>query len=376
MRTLDRLNYLKQSGKLSWNILVRGRYDFTYDLIPVHSSNMPLRKRINVLRAGANLIYRRTQAWSWPIHIHVELTNYCNLRCPVCPTGSGRLNRQPAFMDPALFDRVMNEVGPYLLTMSLWGWGEPLLHPQLAEILRITQNRGVTTFLSTNGQNLDDETVQQALIKYPPTHLFVCLDGLTDETNNLFRTGSKLAPALAGVRQLAKMKRQKNSRLPVLQFRYIVMKHNEHELPQVPEFAAENQFDEIIIRTLNIIDAPEDAHRQLIPDGEKFRAYDYANDKRISRTDFICEKAFTFPAIFADGTVVACDQDCTAQQPIGSIADGSSFASTWWSKRATETRRQIRDNPETLSFCKNCPFKDRETKDSNCQYIDLRSVYN
>lgn len=376
MRTLDRLNYLKQSGKLSWNILVRGRYDFTYDLMPVHSYNMPLRKRINVLRAGANLIYRRTQAWSWPIHIHVELTNYCNLRCPVCPTGGGRLNRQPAFMDPALFDRVMNEMGPYLLTMSLWGWGEPLLHPQLADILRITQNRGVTTFLSTNGQNLDDETVQQALIKYPPTRLFVCLDGLTDETNNLFRTGSKLAPALAGVRQLAKMKRQKNSRLPVLQFRYIVMKHNEHELPQVPEFAAENQFDEIIIRTLNIIDAPEDAHRQLIPDGEKFRAYGYANDKRISRTDFICEKVFTFPAIFTDGTVVACDQDCNAQQPIGSIADGSSFASTWWSKRATETRRQIRDNPETLSFCKNCPFKDREAKDSNCQYIDLRSVYN
>jgi len=270
----------------------------------------------------------------------------------------------------------MNEMGPYLLTLSLWGWGEPLLHPQLADILRITQNRGVTTFLSTNGQNLDDETVQQALIKYPPTRLFVCLDGLTDETNNLFRTGSKLAPALAGVRQLAKMKRRKNSRLPVLQFRYIVMKHNEHELPQVPEFAAENQFDEVIIRTLNIIDAPEDAHRQLIPDGEKFRAYDYANDKRISRTDFICEKAFTFPAIFTDGTVVACDQDCNAQQPIGSIADGSSFASTWWSKRATETRRQIRDNPETLSFCKNCPFKDREAKDSNCQYIDLRSVYN
>ncbi len=57
----------------------------------------------------------------------------------------------------------MNEVGPYLLTTSLWGWGESLLHPKLADILRITQNRGVTTFLSINGQNLDYEKVLEVL---------------------------------------------------------------------------------------------------------------------------------------------------------------------------------------------------------------------
>ena len=372
MRSKDRWNYLKRALKLSWDILFWGRYHFTYDLMPVYTSQMPMMKRLNLLKTGANLIYRRPHTWGWPIHMHTELTNYCNLKCKVCPTGIGTLNRPPIAIDPAIFERLMNEIGPYLLTASLWGWGESLLHPQLADILRITQNRGLITFLSTNGQNLDDEKVLRALISYPPTYLIVCIDGLTDETNSVFRVGAKLDPILTGVRRLAQMKRQKGLQLPILHFRYIVMKHNEHELPQLTEFAAENQFDMLTVRTLSIIDAPDDIHHDLEPNDEKFRAYGYKNNNRISRTDFICEKAFIFPAVFADGTVVACDQDYNAQQPYGSLADGSSFADIWWSKWAAEVRRTIRDKPDSFSFCKNCPFKDRPVSTCSIEYFHLR----
>ena len=372
MRSKDRWNYFRQAPKLSWDILVRGCYNFTYDLMPAHTLHMPMWKRLNLLKTGANLIYRRPHTWTWPVHIHTELTNYCDLKCKVCPTGIGTLDRQPAAIDPALFERLMNEIGPYLLTTSLWGWGEPLLHPQLDDILRITQNRGVITFLSTNGQNFNDEKVLQALIKYPPTYLIVCIDGITDETNSAFRVGAKLAPVLTGVRRLAQMKREKGLQLPILHFRYIVMKHNEHELPQLTEFAAENQFDMLTIRTLSIIDAPENIHDELMPTEEELRAYGYRDSKRISRTDFICEKAFIFPAVFADGTVIACDQDYNAQQPYGSLADGSSFADIWWSKRAAEVRRTIRDKPDSFSFCKNCPFKDRPVSTCSIEYLDLR----
>ncbi|MFC1958879.1 radical SAM protein [Chloroflexota bacterium] len=333
---------LKKAPKLSWDILFRGRYDFVYDLMPIHTLRMPMMKRSNLLKTGCNLIYRRPHAWGWPIHMQIELTNYCNIKCRVCPTGIGKLTRQPAAMEPAPFERVIDEVGPYLLTTSLWGWGEALLHPELADILRISQNRGVTTFLSTNGQNLDDDKVLQALISYPPTYLIVCLDGITDETNSKFRVGAKIEPALIGVQRLARMKRQKGLLLPILHFRYIAMKHNEHEVPRLPLFAAENQFDMMTIRTLSIIDAPEDIHHHLIPNDKKLRAYSYKNNMRVGRTDFICEHTFIFPTVFADGTVVTCDQDYNAQQPYGTLADGSSFADIWWSKQADGIRRTIR----------------------------------
>jgi len=372
MRLQDRWNYLRRAGKISWDIVARGQYEFTYDLMPCHATHMPVRKRLNMLRTGANLIYRRTHAWGWPMHMHIELTNYCNLKCKVCPTGSGRLKRKPASIEVSLFERLLKEVGFYPLVIALWGWGEPLLHPQLADILRITQGLGVTTLVSTNGQNLNDEEVHRALINYPPTYLIVCLDGLTDETLSAFRVGAKLDNALSGVRRLAELKRQKGAQLPVLHLRYIVMKHNEHEVAKVPEFARRNGFDVATIRTLSIIDSPEDMHREFIPADERWKAYGYKDGQRISRTDFICEKAFTFPAVFADGTVVACDQDCNAQQPLGRLTDGSSFKDIWWSKRAAEVRKTIRDNPDSFSFCRNCPFRDRPVKDCSVQYFDLR----
>jgi radical SAM protein with 4Fe4S-binding SPASM domain len=284
------------------------------------------------------------------------------------------LNRRHTAIEPALVERLLDEVGPYLLTASLWGWGESLLHPELSDVLRIASNQGVTTLLSTNGQNLDDDRVLQSLIDYPPTYLIVCIDGLTDETNRIFRVGAKLEPILTGVNRLAQMKHKREQLLPILHFRYIVMKHNEHELPQLPDFAAKNCFDQLTIRSLCITDNTEETHHSLIPSDERFRAYTYKEEQRIPRTDFVCEKAFTSPAVFADGTVVACEQDYNAQAPYGSLAHGSSFAEIWWSKQATEVRKRIRQYPQDFIFCRNCPFKDRMVSTISIEYLQPKKV--
>ncbi len=372
MRNKKRFNYLLHSPELLYHILVQGRYDFDYDLMPIHCLSMPLAKRLNLLKSGANLIYRRLHPWNWPIHMQVELTNYCNLKCKICPTGQGLVNRQPMAFDPALFKRLLDEAGPYLLTMSLWGWGESLLHPDLSEILRLCQNRGITTFISTNGQNLDHPDVIKALIDWPPTYLIVAIDGLSDETNSVYRTGSKIAPALRGIRLLSQMKREKNLKFPILQHRFIVMKHNEHELPHVKQFGADNHFDMCTIRTLCLIDAQNDGdHKKLLPHDSQFQAYRYKNETRVARSDYICEKAFTFPSVFADGTVVSCDQDSNALQPYGNLYRDGSFTDIWWGEKAMKIRRTIRDNMVEFMHCRNCPFKDQVSTDGSVLRFDL-----
>ena len=106
-------------------------------------------------------------------------------------------------MDVDLFERLINQVGPYLLTASPWAWGEPLLHPQLGDILRAIRKHKIATFLSTNGQLLNNDKILSALISEPPTYLIVAIDGLTDEINSKFRSGAKFEPALSGIRKLA-----------------------------------------------------------------------------------------------------------------------------------------------------------------------------
>lgn len=361
MKPQEHLQSLMRSPELIWNILFRARYDFTYDLMPVSMRRMSMARRLNLLKAGTNFIYRRLTPWNWPLHMQIELTNYCNLRCPVCPTGIREMSRRPVAMDVGLFEHLMNEVGPYLLTASLWAWGEPLLHPQLTEILRLAREQQVVSLLSTNGQNLNDDRVIHALISYPPTYLIVAIDGLTDETNSKLRVGARLDPILSGVRRLAEIKQEKSLNLPVLHMRYIVTKHNQHEVSHLRDFAKENEFDLLTIRTLSIIDSPEQAHRELVPDAEEFRAYEYENGERVLRDDFICLRPFWFPTILADGTVVACEQDYNAQQPFGVLSDDVPFADLWFGKRAARNRKIIRDAPEGLSFCRNCPYADRPT---------------
>ena len=360
-----------RSPKLVWDVLVRGRYDFTYDLMPVSVLRMNWAKRLNLFKSGANLLHRRLSPWSWPLHMNIELTNYCNLKCPVCPTGSGKVPRHRTAMDVDLFDRLMDEVGPYLLTASLWAWGEPLLHPQLGELLCIIERHPVVPLLSTNGQNLCDEAVINALVSHPPGYLIVAIDGLTDETNSKYRVGATLEPALAGVKRLSEIKREKGLNLPVLHMRYLAMKHNEHEIPRVRDFARRAGFDLLTIRTLVVVDSPEEEHREFVPDARHLKAYDYVNGERVLRDDFICYWPFWFPTALVDGTIVGCDQDSNAQQPMGVLSEGVSFADIWSGEQAARTRQAIRDNPDSLSFCRNCPYAHHRAETLAIQAFDL-----
>ena len=61
MRPAVRRRYLARSPQLLWSILARGRYDFTYDLMPMHVHHMPLKKRLNLVAAGMNLLHQRAR---------------------------------------------------------------------------------------------------------------------------------------------------------------------------------------------------------------------------------------------------------------------------------------------------------------------------
>ena len=84
------------------------------------------------------------------------------------------------------------------------------------------------------------------------------------------------------------------------------------------------------------------------------------------RHDFVCQHAFSFPTILADGTVTACEQDFNGRQAYGVVGKNGSFRDIWLSARASGVRRTIRDHPGEYSFCRNCPRADRPM--SSCSF--------
>jgi radical SAM protein with 4Fe4S-binding SPASM domain len=372
MRARERFEYLSRVPGIGWDVLVRGQHRFEYDQMPVTVRGMSPASRLNLLRSGLNLFWRRLKPWGWPLHMQIELTSYCELECPVCPVGTNELNRAAKAIDVALVEQLLQEVGPYLLTVSLWGWGEPLLHKRLDRILEIAARYPFASLLSTNGQKLNDARVQAALRAHPPAHLIVAVDGLCDETNSVYRRGARLQPILDGVRALAEWKRSTGSSLPVLHCRFIAMRHNEHELPALREFCQDAGFDMASIRALSIIDTSREDHSRLLPASETLRAYSYRDGHRLRRRDFICQHAFTFPTLMADGRLVSCDQDYNCSQVYGTLLPGNTFAELWRSQRASAIRRVIRSNPDQFSFCRNCPYADRPISSCSIDSFVLR----
>ncbi len=83
---------------------------------------------------------------------YVEITNVCNLRCAFCPG----TRRAPRTMAADEFARVLDKLRGRVTYVYLHVMGEPLLHPQLAELLALAAARGMKICVTTNGTLLGE----------------------------------------------------------------------------------------------------------------------------------------------------------------------------------------------------------------------------
>lgn len=79
--------------------------------------------------------------------IYIEITNVCNLSCSFC---IGNI-RAPRFMSVDEFSRIIAQAKPYTKHLYLHVLGEPLVHPQLEELLAVAHRFGMCVNITTNG---------------------------------------------------------------------------------------------------------------------------------------------------------------------------------------------------------------------------------
>jgi MoaA/NifB/PqqE/SkfB family radical SAM enzyme len=91
----------------------------------------------------------------YPInYLFVEITNACNFKCTWCPDEI--MDRQRGFMAKEKVFRILDEIGAKrswlgpLYPVKLHQMGEPMLHPDLVEIVERAEGRGVNLELNTN----------------------------------------------------------------------------------------------------------------------------------------------------------------------------------------------------------------------------------
>ena len=119
----------------------------------------------------------------------VEVTDSCNLQCPLCYAGSGPGKKHRTFEEcRAAIDRLVAVEGrPEVLQLS---GGEPTIHPQFREILDYAVAQPIDiVMINTNGIRIahDPEFVQFLASHRKRLEIYLQFDGLRDETYRALR---------------------------------------------------------------------------------------------------------------------------------------------------------------------------------------------
>jgi MoaA/NifB/PqqE/SkfB family radical SAM enzyme len=194
------------------------------------------RKTANVLLVESERVQRRTRLRGKPYYYFVDPCNVCNLRCPLCPTGNGQLDRSKGMLKLADYQVILDRIAPYAVEVSLHNWGEPLLNKEIFEIIKRTSARGIATNMSSN-LSLEKDNLAERLIESGLEYLIVSLDGVSQEVYERYRVRGEVELVFHNLRSILEAKRRMGSRTPVVEWQYLVFKHNEHEMEQAQALA-------------------------------------------------------------------------------------------------------------------------------------------
>ena len=110
------------------------------------------------IRKGRRFLYLVPDA---PVQVQIEVTNRCNFDCVMCQ----RKDLGVVFRDMPfdVYRRVVDGLPRDSRVVCLTGWGEPLMHPDLPEMIAHARSRDRVTTVTTNGVLLKGELAERIL---------------------------------------------------------------------------------------------------------------------------------------------------------------------------------------------------------------------
>jgi len=173
------------------------------------------------------------QETDYPPQIMLEVVNWCNLNCTMCP--SSDLSRKRGIMEMDLAEKILDETVRESPDTKIWPavMGEPLLAGErLFEILAAAQQRDLSVHLNTNAVLLTDYSIAQ-LKAYDVKEVIVGLDAATEDTYNKIRRNGDFELVKSNI---VKMINAYQDDGPKLILQYIKMTENESETESFKDF--------------------------------------------------------------------------------------------------------------------------------------------
>jgi MoaA/NifB/PqqE/SkfB family radical SAM enzyme len=222
----------------------------------------------------------------------IEISSRCNLKCVMCPVTVLAEHWPARDMSWETFGRIA-EAFERTKWVYLQGWGEPLLHRRVFDMIARAKRAGCRVGFTTNGTRLTRANGAR-LLELGLDLVAVSIAGASAATHEAIRVGSDFARLIENLRRFLQLRRERGSTRPKVEVFYLMTSANFAELPRAVELAAELGADELVATNLDYVitagldelrayssapparaygDALEEAHRVSRRTGIAFRPH-------------------------------------------------------------------------------------------------------
>jgi len=314
-----------------------------------------------------------------PEHIVIELTNLCDLKCPLCPIGSGKTDRKNGFLSLENFKKIIDEVGDFIYFVALTNYGEPFLNKDIFEMISYAKRKKLTVTIMTNAQKIDS-LYAPLIVGAGPDAIVISMDGASQSSYEKYKIGGSFYKVIEAVELIQREKAKRKSPLPSITLQSVITKHNEHEMDDIISLAARLEADRLIFKKvcdLRGFPVTFSDIETYMPGNPAYRAYKIEGGSVKWNTDRedinFCDMAWNYPAITWDGALYPCCFDYSSLN-MGNVFK-TDFKKAWNSKRFVAFRSKMRKNKYLMHGCSNCGinFYDTIVKEIPVPKIESKS---
>jgi tungsten cofactor oxidoreducase radical SAM maturase len=192
--------------------------------------------------------------------LYIQPTTGCNLHCRTCIRNVWDVPE--AQMSMNTFQRLVESLDklPHLTRVVFSGFGEPLTHPNILEMIGAVRKHNMAVTLGSNGLLLDAEMARQ-LVRLGVDRLVVSIDGVKQETYAKIR-GAMLSQILNNIRALNEAKSQLGSLTPALGIEFVLLKTNISEIAELTRLASRLNAARVLVS--NVLPYTEEMRTEVL----------------------------------------------------------------------------------------------------------------
>jgi MoaA/NifB/PqqE/SkfB family radical SAM enzyme len=198
--------------------------------------------------------------------LQIEVSSVCTAKCVYCPRTSCAEGWNEGLLPLSSFIALRPALRRTPLA-HLQGWGEPLLHPDLATMVRFAKDAGCVVSTTSNGA-LMSERRATALVEAGLDIAAISLAGVDADSHRRWRPGAPFASAMRALRHLRAARERVGVERPRLHVAYMVMRSGLDELEKIPELLADEGVTECVLSSLTLVADPKLAGESVLADDE------------------------------------------------------------------------------------------------------------